>query len=66
MIHIGVALEHQQERVVEAAGPVAFRRGQELVFEAEMVEEGAQPRVVVRAVFLDRGAGSQHLVVEWR
>ena len=43
------ALQHLEQRRVEAAGLVALGRRHELVFEAERVEEGAQPRVVVLA-----------------
>ena len=46
-VHHGVeALQHLEQRRVEAARHVAVGRRHELVLEAEMVEEGAQPRVV--------------------
>ncbi len=46
--HHGIeAREHAQQRGVEAAGAVALGRGQELVFEPEGVEKGAQARIVV-------------------
>ena len=47
--HLFEMRQHAQERLVEAAGGVAGGRGQEFVFEAEGIEEGAQPRVVVLA-----------------
>ena len=56
-----VALEHRQQRRVEAAGAVAFRRRQELVVEAERVEEGAQARVVVCAEAVMRAERIGHL-----
>ena len=53
-LHHGVeALEHLEQRRVEAAGRVAVGRRQELVLEAELIEEGAQPRIVVRAEATD-------------
>ena len=42
-------LEHVEQRRVEAAGRVALGRRQELVVEAERVEKGPQPRIVVLA-----------------
>src|SRR3712207_8756780 len=44
-----VALQHPQERRVEAPGAVAGGGRQELVVEPERVQEGAQARVVVLA-----------------
>ena len=55
------ALQHLQQRRVEAAGRVALRRRHELVFEAERVEEGAQPRVVVLAERRMRAERVRHL-----
>ena len=46
--HLVVDREHPQQRRVEHAGLVALGGGQELVLEAEAVEEAAQARVVVR------------------
>ena len=43
------AFEHLEQRAVEAARFVAVGRGQEFVVECELVEEGAQPRIVVLA-----------------
>ena len=54
------ALEHFQQRRVEAAGHVIVGRGREFVVEAEAVEEGAQPRIVGRAerrVFIGERVG---------
>ena len=45
--HLVEALQHLEQRVVEAAGRVAVGRRHEFVVEAEMIEEGAQPRIVV-------------------
>ena len=42
-------LKHLEQRLVEAPAGVAFGRREELVFEAERVEEGTQPRIVVVA-----------------
>ena len=42
-------LEHLEQRLVEASRGVALGGGQELVVEAERVEEGPQPRIVVVA-----------------
>ena len=47
--HRVVLLEHPEQRRVEPAGAVAVGRRHELIVEAEAVEEGAQPGVVVRA-----------------
>ncbi len=38
-----------QQRGIEAAGRIIVRRGSEFVIEAELVEETAQPRIVMRA-----------------
>ena len=46
---------------VEAARRVALRRGHEFVVEAEMVEEGAQPRIVVLAEARMRAERIGHL-----
>ena len=46
--HLVVDREHLQQRRVEHAGLVALGGGEELVLEAEAVEEAAQARVVVR------------------
>ena len=42
-------LEHLEQRLVEAPAGVALGRREELVVEAERVEEGPQPRIVVVA-----------------
>jgi hypothetical protein len=47
-------LQHAQQRGVEASRGVVLGRACELVVEAEGVEEGAQPRIVVRAEALMR------------
>ncbi len=55
--HSVEALEHFEQRVVEATRHVAVGRRQKFIFKSEVVEEGAQPRVVVRAearVFAER------------
>ena len=49
-----MALEHAPERVVEAARAIAFGRADELVVEAEAVQERLQAPVHVRAVTLCR------------
>ncbi len=59
--HRVVAREHAQERLVEAARAVVMGRGGEFVVEAEGVEKGAQPRIVVRAEALVRAEGIRHL-----
>ena len=51
-----MALGHAQQRGVEAAGRVVVRAGRELVLEAEAVQEGAQPGVVVGA---EAGVGAE-------
>ena len=48
-LHLIEAVEHAQQRRVEAARRVIVGRGSEFVVEAEAVEEGAQARVVGRA-----------------
>ena len=48
-LHLIEAVEHAQQRRVEAARRVIVGRGGEFVIEAETVEEGAQARVVGRA-----------------
>ena len=45
--HFVEALQNLEQRGVEAPERVAGGRRQELVVEAELIEEGAQPRVVV-------------------
>ena len=65
--HLVVDLEHLQQRGVEPAGLVALGGRQELVLEAELVEEAAQARVVVRGearvlVAEGIGHGRQRLV----
>jgi hypothetical protein len=48
--HDGVEpLEHLEQRRIEAPGQVIVGRRGEFVFEAEAVEERAQPRIVSRA-----------------
>ena len=73
--HLVVDLEHLEQRRVEHAGLVALGRREELVLEAEAVEEVAQHRVVVvgEALELAEGIGDdgqrlvemrlQHLLV---
>ena len=45
--HLLEPLEHLEQRRVELAGFVIVGRAYELVFEAELIEERAQPRIVV-------------------
>ena len=59
--HLVEAFEHFEERRVEAAREIAVRRGQELVVEAERVEKGAQPRIVVLAETRMRAERIGHL-----
>ena len=47
-----VALEHAAQHLVEAAGAIAFGGADELVFEAEAVQERLQPLIHVVAVAL--------------
>ncbi len=47
--HLLQPLQHAQQRGVEPARGVILGRGREFVVEAELVEERAQPRIVVRA-----------------
>ena len=49
--------EHAQQRLVEAAGLVALGRAQEFVVETETIQEGAQPRILVRAEAFMRAEG---------
>ena len=50
-----------QKRLVKASRRVTGGRGQELVVEAELVEEGAQPRIVVRGETRMRAERIGHL-----
>ncbi len=50
-----------QKRLVEAPRRVAGGRGHELVIESELVEEGAQPRIVVRGEARMRAERIGHL-----
>ena len=59
--HRVVALEHREKRLVEASRAIALGRRQELVFEAEGIEEGAQARVVVVPEALMRAERIGHL-----
>ena len=61
--HLVVAFQHAHQGGVEAAGGVVLGGGGELVLEAEGVQEGAQPGVVVgaeasRGCRTGRGCGS--------
>jgi hypothetical protein len=56
-----VALEHGEQRRVEAAGPIALGRRQEFVIESEGVEERAQTCVVVVAEAFVRTERVRHL-----
>ena len=47
--HLVEALQHFEQRAIETSRHVAVGRGHEFVFEAEMIEEGAQARIVVLA-----------------
>src|SRR5262249_16806912 len=44
-----IVLEHLEQRLVEASARVALGSGEELVLEAERIEEGSEPRIVVMA-----------------
>ncbi len=46
---------------VEAAALIIFRRRREFIFEAEGVEEGAQPRIIMRAETRMRAERVRHL-----
>ena len=52
--HRVIAREQAQERLVEAARAVVMGRGGEFIVEAEGVEKGAKPRIVVRPEALMR------------
>ena len=54
-------LQHLEQRGVEAAGGVALGRREELVVEAEGVEKGLQPRIVVLAEARMVAEGVRHL-----
>ena len=56
-----IAGEHAQERRVEAAGGVIIGRRGEFVIEAEGIEKGAQPRIVMRAEARMRAERIGHL-----
>ena len=56
-----IAVEHVHERRVELARTVSLARALERVVEAEVVEEGAEPRVVVRPETLVRAEGVRDL-----
>ncbi|MGY4342366.1 hypothetical protein ACVWW3_007272 [Bradyrhizobium sp. LM2.9] len=45
--HLVVSRQHLEQRRVETAGRIIVGRAREFVVEAEMIEEGAQPRIVV-------------------
>ena len=58
--HRIVMPEHGKKRCVEQAALVALGRALELVLEAEFVEEGAEPRVVVGAEAREGAEGIGH------
>ena len=61
-LHHGVvARQHLEQRRVELAGAIRVGRGLELVVEAEAVEEGAEPGVVVAAERVMRAERVRHL-----
>ena len=56
-LHLVEAVERAQERLVEPARLISLGRGHEFVVEPELVEKGAQPRIVVSGeavVFAER------------
>ena len=59
--HRVIAREQAQQRLVEAARAIVMRRGSEFIVEAEGVEEGAQPRIVMRPEALMRAERIGHL-----